>query len=199
MGSEFDQKTAVLKAIDLVRATEDVFLDLHLEDLENFVGTAYSVAVKERAEIEVSINKPPGSMKVKDLLVQLTDNVEKRLNHLILTNRKGTEQEVVGINTKGPNGTKIRTLLGMLRPKAFDNLIEQMENGGEIKPGKYRPASSRTTKGIAYYKSLMEFTISEIDVCDLIIKKARRGAMLAREASEKSKRDRQARKSQHRR
>ena len=193
-GSGLDQKTAVLEAIDLVRATEDVFLDLHLEDLENSVGTTYSEGVKECTEFDARINKPPGSMKVKELLLGLTDDVEKRLNHLISTTLKKPEKTVRPIYTRGPNGTKIKTLLGMLKPEAFDKLIGQMENDGEIKRGKYRPGSNKTTKGVGYYKSLMDFAVSEVDICDLIIKKAKKSARLTQKASNKSKVDREAKK-----
>jgi hypothetical protein len=199
-GGCFHEKTAVSMAIEHIRAAEDALLDLWLEDFENGpLAKAYSESAKEQQQVEEWINRPPSSMKVKELLLPLTDKVQRRLNKLIIKHRPESNTEFDGINIKGKEKTVVKTIFGMNRPEAFEKFIEQMEKEGEIEPGKYRPTTNKIRKGYTYNELLMDFTISEIDICDLIIKDAKRRAKSAQEASNKSKRDRQAKKTKHRR
>ena len=199
-GGRFHQKTAVVKAIEHIRAAEDALFDLWIEDFENGPELeGYSEGVKKREQVEEWINRPPGSMQVKELLLPLTDEVKRRLNNIITKYRPESNTEFDGINIKGKEKTVVKTIFGMNRPEAFEKFIEQMEKEGEIEPGKYRPTTNKIRKGYTYNELLMDFTISEIDICDLIIKNAKRRAKSAQKASNKSKRDRQAKKTRHRR
>lgn len=213
-GGRFHQKTAVVKAIEHIRAAEDALFDLWIEDFENGPELeAYSEGVKEQQQVEEWINRPPGSMQVKELLLPLTDKVQRRLDKIITKYRpeskimvvgfdtrckKETKEAITRVNKKGKEIKFIKTIFGMNRPEAFEKFIEQMEKKGEIEPGKYRPTTNKIRKGYTYNELLMDFTISEIDICDLIIKDAKRRAKSALKASNKSKRDRQAKKTKHR-
>ena len=214
-GGRFHEKTAVSMAIEHIRAAEDALIGLRLEDFENGPELeAYSEGVKEQQQVEEWINRPPGSMQVKELLLPLTDKVQRRLDKIITKYRPESKIMVVGFDTRCKKETKggitrvnknrkemkfIKTVFGMNRPEAFEKFIEQMEKKGEIESGKYRPTTNKIRKGYTYNELLMDFTISEIDICDLIIKNAKRRAKSAQKASNKSKRDRQAKKTKHRR